>query len=77
MPKLTGHFEAKVRGEPHVVTYVYDCDDKDSCFECVEVAVAGIALTSAERRRLVAKAYEVAQHRSWREGSDRPRRRRA
>lgn len=75
MPKLTGHFEAVVRGEPHTVTYLYDCDDEDSCFECVEVAVAGLALTPAERRRLVAKAYDVAQHRSWREGAERAKRR--
>lgn len=77
MPKLTGHFEAVVRGAPRCVTYVYDCDDEESCYECVEVSVAAVALTPGERRRLIAKAYEAAQHRSWREGSDRPERRRA
>lgn len=75
MPRLTGHFETVLRGKPCAVTYVYDCDDRESCYECVEVAVAGLALTSAERRRLVAKACDAAQHRFWRDGADRPRRR--
>lgn len=77
MPKLTGHFETALRGKPCAVTYVYDCDDRDSCYECVEVAVAGLVLTPAERRRLVAKACDIAQERAWREGLDRPQRRRA
>lgn len=77
MPRLTGHFEAVLRGEPRTVTYIYDCDDRDSCYECVEVAVAGLALTPAERRRLIAKACDAVQQRAWREGLDRPQRRRA
>jgi hypothetical protein len=69
MPRLTGHFEAMVRGEPRCVSFVFDCDDEEPCYECVEVQVHGLALDRTERRRLVAKACDLALHRSWRDGS--------
>ncbi len=66
MPNLSGHFEAKVRGEAHTVSFVYDCDDDEGCYECIEVSVAGLALTRGERRRLIAKACAAASHHVWR-----------
>ena len=72
MARLTGHFEAVVRGEPRCVSFVFDCDDEEACYECVEVSVHGLALDRAERRRLTAKACDVAHHRSWRDGSAEP-----
>ena len=68
MPRLMGHFEAVVRGEPRCVSFVFDCDDEEPCYECVEVSVHGLKLEPAERRRLVGKACDVALHRSWRDG---------
>jgi hypothetical protein len=69
MPRLTGHFDAVVRGEPRCVTFVFDCDDEEACYECVEVSVPGLVLDKAERRRLLARACDAAAHRSWREGA--------
>ena len=69
MPRLTGHFEAVVRGEPRCVSFVFDCDDEEPCYECVEVSVHGLKLDPRERRRLVARACDLAGHRAWRDGS--------
>jgi hypothetical protein len=42
MPTITGHFEAVVRGEQHCVSFIFDSDDKEDCYECIEVAVSGL-----------------------------------
>jgi hypothetical protein len=69
MARLTGHFEAVVRGEPCCVSFVFDCDDEEPCYECVEVSVPGLKLDPGERRRLLARACDLAGHRVWRDGS--------
>ena len=69
MPRLTGHFEAVVRGEPRCVSFVFDCDDEEPCYQCAEVSVPGLALDGRERRRLVARACDIALHRSWRDAA--------
>ena len=66
MPTITGHFEAVVRGEQHCVSFIFDSDDKEGCYECIEVAVSGLTLKPGERKRLVSKACELAAHRLWR-----------
>ena len=66
MPMITGHFEAVVRGEQHCVSFIFDCDEKDECYERIEVAVSGLTLKPGERKRLVSKACELAAHRLWR-----------
>jgi hypothetical protein len=66
MPTITGHFEAVVRGEQHCVSFIFDGDDKEGCYECIEVAVCGLTLKPGERKRLVSKAFELAAHRLWR-----------
>ena len=42
MPMITGHFEAVVRGEQHCVSFIFDCDDKDECYERIEIAVLAL-----------------------------------
>jgi hypothetical protein len=66
MPTITGHFEAVVRREQHCVSFAFDCDDKDECYECIEVAVSGLTLKPGERKRLVSMACELVAHRLWR-----------
>jgi hypothetical protein len=66
MPTITGHFEAVVRGEQHCVSFIFDSDDKEGCYECIEVAVSGLTLKPGERKRLVSKACELAAHWLWR-----------
>jgi hypothetical protein len=71
MLTITGHFEAVVRGEQHCVSFIFDSDDKEGCYECIEVAVSGLTLKPGERKRLVSKACELAAHRLWRGGHGR------
>jgi hypothetical protein len=71
MANLTGHFEAVVRGRGRWVSFVYDCDDEEGCYECVDVEVHGVVLTHTERTRLVGLACDIALHQLW---CERPRR---
>ena len=42
MPTITGHFEAVVRGEQHCVSFIFDSDDKEGCYECIEPQVSNL-----------------------------------